>query len=177
MKATTFTIPTLETDRLILRAPRASDLDAEVAFFASDRCAFVGGQMPREQVWRMLAAFLGGWALRGFGFFAIEDKATGDYLGRAGPWYPAGWPEREIGWTLMNGAEGRGIAYEAAMTTRAWAYDTLGWKTAISMILHGNTRSVALAEKMGAVLERDFDHDRFGPCHIFRHPTPEALIQ
>jgi len=174
MTSTTFTIPTIETERLLLRAPKLSDLEPEAEFFASDRCAYVGGKMPREQVWRWMASVIGHWAFRGYGFFAVEEKSSGRYLGHVGPWCPEGWPEQEIGWTMMNGAEGKGYAFEAATATRAWAYGRLGWDTAISMILHGNTRSIALAERLGARLESDYEHERFGPCHIYRHPSPEA---
>lgn len=132
-----FEIPTLETERLILRAHREEDIPAEEAFFAAGRSGFVGGPLPREQVWRSVAGFLGHWALRGYGFWAIEEKASGGYAGRAGLWYPAGWPEPEIGWTLMDGYEGKGIACEAALGARRYAYEVLGWKTAISMVLGG----------------------------------------
>lgn len=174
MTPTTFTIPTLQTERLILRAHKLEDIEHEVEFFKSDRSHHVGGPLGEEQVFRAVMGFIGHWALRGYGFWAVEEKATGKYIGRVGLWFPVGWPEKEIGWTLMNGAEGKGFAYEAALAARAHAYKTLGWKTAISMILHGNTRSIALAEKMGAVLDSDFEHERFGPCHIYRHPNPEV---
>ena len=167
-------IPTLETDRLILRAPSESDLDAEVAFYASDRSAYVGGPLPREQVWRMLAAFLGHWSMRGYGFWGIDDKETGEYLGRAGLWFPEGWPEREIGWALMAGAEGRGIALEAATMARNHAYGTLGWDSAISLIAPGNDRSVALAERLGARFDYEYVHPRFGKTLVYRHPKREA---
>ncbi len=175
MTSETFTIPTIETTRLALRAPKEADFEHEVEFFNSERSHYVGGPLPREQVWRAIAGFLGHWAMRGYGFWGIDEKATGKYLGRAGLWCPEGWPEREIGWTLMEGAEGHGYAYEAAVAARSYAYETLGWKTAISMILAGNMRSVALAEKLGASHESEFEHERFGPCHIYRHPAPETL--
>lgn len=95
----TFTIPTLETDRLILRALREEDFAAEYDFFASETSRFVGGPLPEHRTWRALATVIGHWALRGFGFWALEDKATGTYQGRVGLWYPLGWKEREIAWT------------------------------------------------------------------------------
>ena len=168
-------VPILHTERLILRAPSESDLDAEAAFYASPRAAHVGGPLAREQVWRMIASFLGHWAIRGYGFWAIEERDSGAYLGRAGLWFPEGWPEPEIGWALMAGAEGRGIAFEAALAARAHAYDTLGWTTAISLIAPGNARSIALAERLGAVLDSEWEHERFGRSLIYRHPAPEAL--
>ena len=175
MTTTTYTIPTIETERLRLRALSLADFELEAEFFASERSAHVGGKMPREQVWRWMASVIGHWAFRGYGFFGVEEKSSGRFLGHVGPWYPEGWPEPELGWTMMNGAEGKGFAHEAALASRAFAYDNLGWDTAISMILHGNARSIALAERLGARLESDFEHERFGPCHIYRHPSPEEL--
>jgi len=169
------TIPTLETDRLILRAPSLNDFEAEVNFFASPRAADVGGIQTRDQVWRYLAFHIGHWAFRGFGMFAIEDKASGEYYGRTGPFFPEGWPEREIGWTVMAPAEGRGIAHEAALRARQYAYETLGWTTAISLIASTNHRSQKLAKRLGATLEGSFTHLQYGAMQVYRHPKPEAL--
>jgi len=168
-------VPLLETERLRFRAPSIDDFEDEAAFYATERSANVGGPLSPNKVWRMLAMIIGHWTVRGYGFWAIEDKATGRYCGRVGCWYPLGWPEREIGWTLMDHAEGRGFAYEAAMAARVHAYSVMGWTTAISLIVPGNTRSIALAERMGAVLERTYDHPGAGPVSIYRHPAPEAL--
>ena len=168
-------IPTLETERLILRPARLEDIPHEQAFYQTDRAAFVGGQMHPTLVWRAIAASMGHWTLRGYGPFAVEEKATGIYCGHVGPWFPEGWPEPEISWTIMEAAEGRGIAYEAALTSRAWAYETLGWTTAISLIDPDNTRSIALAERLGAVHDSDFTHVIYGPMQVWRHPSPETL--
>lgn len=168
-------IPVLETDRLIMRSPTLSDVDAEAEFFSSDRSTYVGGPLPREQVWRAVAAMIGHWVLRGFGLWALEDKANGAYCGRAGLWAPEGWPEKEIAWTLMGPAEGRGLAYEAALKAREHAYHALGWTTAISMIAVNNHRSRNLAERLGATQESEFIHERSGPALIYRHPGPDAL--
>lgn len=170
-----FEIPELETERLILRAPALTDFEADVEFYASERSKGVGGPMEPEMVWRNLAARIGHWALRGYGFWALDEKATGAYCGRVGLWFPDGWPEPEVGWTLMGGAEGRGIAYEAAVRARTYAYEVLGWTTAISLIAPDNERSKALARRLGATLDSIYEHPRFGPTEIYRHPAPEAL--
>ncbi|MEM9138761.1 MAG: GNAT family N-acetyltransferase, partial [Pseudomonadota bacterium] len=99
----------------------------------------------------------------------------GRYVGRVGLWFPDGWPEPEIGWSLTAEGEGRGIAHEAALAARAYAYDTLGWTTAISLISPDNVRSIALAERMGCTREPDFEHAEYGTMGVWRHPGPEAL--
>ncbi|MEJ6500147.1 MAG: GNAT family N-acetyltransferase [Rhodobacterales bacterium] len=168
-------IPTLETDRLILRAPSLDDFEAEAGFFASPRSAGVGGTQTRDQVWRYLAFHIGHWAFRGYGMFAIVEKSSGIYCGRSGPYFPEGWPEPEIGWTVMQAAEGRGIAFEAATRTRQYAYDTLGWDTAISLIAASNQRSQTLAKRLDATLESSYVHPQFGDMQVWRHPAAGVL--
>ncbi len=165
-------IPTLETARLRLRGPKPADFEGFAAFAASPRAAFVGGAVGRNLAWRSFCHLTGHWLHRGYSMFILADKSTDEAIGAAGPWFPEGWPEREIGWSIWDmRAEGQGLAHEAALATRAYAYATLGWTTAISLILEGNTRSQALAERMGCVFESDFTHEQFGPCNIFRHPA------
>jgi len=168
-------IPTLETERLIMREPREADVKAEAKFFATDRSKFVGGPLSEANVWRAIAMLIGHWHMRGYGFWGVEDKETGEYFGHVGLWNPGGWPEPEVGWTVMENAEGKGIAFEAAQAARTHAYNALGWKTAISLIDPANTRSAKLAERMGCVFEYDFEHETFGPMHVWRHPSPEQV--
>ena len=169
------TIPRLETDRLILRAHHESDFEAEAEFFASDASHFVGGPKQPWEAWRALAMMMGHWVMRGFGFWALEEKDSGTYVGRAGLWFPHGWKEREIGWTLMQPAWGKGYATEAALAARAHAYDVLGWDTAISQIAPGNDASKAVARRLGAHFESTYDDPKYGPVEIWRHKAPEAL--
>nr|WP_319947197.1 GNAT family N-acetyltransferase [uncultured Shimia sp.] len=172
---TTFTIPTLETQRLILRAPCEADFDAEAAFYASDDSKFVGGPKRPDETWRLLACLIGHWAMRGYGFWALQDKTTGAYVGRVGLWNPLGWPEPEIGWTLMPQAIGKGFATEAAIAARDYAYGTLGWQTVISLIDEENTASKAVAERLGAKFETTYEHPAFGPMNIWRHISAADL--
>ena len=168
-------IPTLETDRLFLRAHREEDFHAEAEFYASDAARFVGGPIQPHEVWRVLAAMVGHWAFRGFGFWALEDKATGTYLGRTGLWFPQGWKEREIGWTLMPSAWGKGYATEAGIAARRHAYDTLGWDTAISQIAPENEPSKAVARRLGAHFESTYEDPKWGTVEIWRHLSPADL--
>ena len=102
-------IPVLETERLRMRAFRIEDVEPEREFMMSERSIGVGGPFPAEQAWRSISGFIGHWVLRGYGFWAVEEKASGTYVGRVGPWYPEGWPEPEIGWSVTAAGEGKGI--------------------------------------------------------------------
>lgn len=168
-------IPTIETERLILRPNRAEDFEPFAAFYASDRARFRGGVLDRPQAFRQFTAEIGHWSVRGYGFWAVEDKATGAYCGQVGHWNPEGWPAPEVGWLMMAGSEGKGFAYEAALRARAYAYDTLGWTSVVSCITDGNERSIRLAERMGARLARRAERPGLPDQLIYVHPGPEAV--
>ncbi|MEM7720821.1 MAG: GNAT family N-acetyltransferase [Pseudomonadota bacterium] len=168
-------IPTLTTERLTLRAPEFRDFEAFAAYRASDRARFVGGPNTRDEAWNQLCAIAGQWQLRGYGRWILADRETDEALGVAGIYHPDGWPEAEIGWTVFEAAEGKGYAYEAALASRDYAYDTLGWDTIISCVAPENERSLKLAHRMGCTPDGQFTHDAFGTLHIWRHPAREAL--
>lgn len=168
-------IPTLETDRLILREPQAKDFAPFAEFYASDRAKFVGGPLTPEGSWRMLATEIGHWSLKGFGRWIVEHKDTGAAVGLVGLFEPEGWPEPEIGWDLFNGFEGQGFATEAALAARSYAYDVLGWTTTISLVKPENTASAAVAHRMGARQDGVFTHERHGALNIWRHPAPAEM--
>ena len=170
-----FSAPTLQTERLTLRAPQLSDFDALAAFYASPRSSFVGGPQSRELAWRTLAQEAGHWVLRGFGRWTVVEQATGTPVGVVGLWHPEGFPEQELGWDLFDGATGKGFATEAAIAARTYAYNTLGWTTAISLVANGNDASARVAQRLGATRDGDFTHERYGPMQVWRHPGPEAL--
>jgi ribosomal-protein-alanine N-acetyltransferase len=171
----TLAIPSVETARLRLRAPCRADFDAYAAFRGSERARILGGPYSREQAFEQLAAIVGHWQLRGFGRWIVADRATDQALGVVGPFFPLNWPEPEIAWSVFDAAEGRGVAFEAAQAARAYAYGTLGWTTAISLISKGNARSVALAERLGCRHDGLHQHPAYGSMQVWRHPAPEAL--
>lgn len=147
-------IPTIETERLILRGPVQADFDAGWAEFHGDaECMrYLGGAMPRSVAWRALAQVVGMWSLLGYGQFSVIDKETGRWLGRVGPWRPEGWPAPEVGWLFHRDAWGKGYATEAASACLAFVFETLGWDFVGHMIHPDNSPSQAVAQRLGSRL-------------------------
>jgi RimJ/RimL family protein N-acetyltransferase len=166
-------VPTLETERLILRNWQESDFDPFAQYYADPTtAAFVGGTCSRSDAWRRMAAFAGHWPLRGYGFWALEEKASGHFVGYAGLYFPEGWPEPEVGWGLLKTSQRRGFATEAALRARAFGYANIGFKTLISFIDMRNAASRAVAERMGARYEKSaILHG--AEAGVFRHPPPQ----
>lgn len=174
MTATTVHIPTLTTERLTLRAPEARDFDAYAAFRGGPRSAMVGGPHSLYRSYQDLSAIIGHWHMRGFGRWLIADKETDAPLGISGIHFPHDWPEPEIAWSLFEGHEGRGIAFEAASAARIYARETLGMPRPVSLVMPDNTRSNALAQRLGATLEGLITHSELGEMNLWRHAGPEG---
>ena len=173
---TTISIPTFEEGRLRYRAPRWDDFETYAEFRGSVRAKGIGGPHSRGASFDSMADIIGHWHLRGYGRWLIADRETDEPLGVVGLMYPEDWPEPEIAWTVFEAAEGKGVAYEAACFTRKYAYEALGWPTLISCTLIDNIRSHALAKRMGAFHEYDFEHPDLGKMNVWRHLGPEALV-
>ena len=162
-------VPILTTARLTLRAPAESDLAAMTAFGASPRSVFVGGPYTNRDAWRMLLAGIGHWALRGYGYWSVDRTADGAFVGRVGVIFRADTPEAELDWYLFDGFEGHGYAYEAVVAARDYAAQHFGLGPLISYIDAENTRSAAMAVRLGARHERVMYEDG-KPYDAYRHP-------
>ena len=157
----TVAVPEVFTDRLRLRGFTAADFepfceivaDPEVVRYIDD-----GQPIDRESCWRGIALFIGHWTLRGYGWWAVEDRATGDFLGRIGLYNPEGWPGLEVGWLLRREVWGQGLATEGAAAALQYAFDVVGADHVISLIDPRNERSIRVAEKLGERFERQFIH-------------------
>ena len=145
--------PMLETERLILRLPAAQDFEDFAAMFADEQVArYIGGQLPRAAAWRKFLQMPGAWVIQGFAMFAVVEKASGEWIGNAGPWHPDGWPGTEVGWSFKRASWGKGYASEASAAAIDWAFDNLGWSDVIHSIHPDNHASQALARRLGSVL-------------------------
>ncbi|NRB01733.1 MAG: GNAT family N-acetyltransferase [Rhodobacteraceae bacterium] len=172
---TTLQIPTFRLDDLTLRAPAMSDLDAYAEFRASDRAKGVGGPNTRVQAEQKLEALIGHWHLHGFGRWMVTETHSDTPLGVVGLMAPCDWPEPEIAWSVFAGAEGKSVAYRAAIFARRYAYEVLGWSTVISCTTPDNHRSQALAQRMGATRDGECHVDDVGRLLIWRHLSAEAV--
>lgn len=171
-------IPVIETERLRLRGFEERDFDAYAEMYSdAENLRFIGGAHPEHEAWRRMVATLGHWALRGFGFFCVAEKATDRFIGQCGPLRPHNWPDDEIGCSFAKEHHGKGYATEAAHASLRFAYEALGWKTAISVIDPENGASQDVARRLGAQKEQanvpiwDFTSD------IWRHLPPEQFLQ
>lgn len=171
--------PVLETERLTLRAFAPQDVAAGVDFLMQDRTRYMGGPYSRAEAWDHCAGLLGHWAIRGYGLFSICLKGTDQAIGDVGLLCPGGYHEPELGWGIWDAAlEGKGLVREAAEAVRAHAYADHGWSTLVSYIDPENTRSIALAKRLGCTLDEDArlpDLPEWEGTLTYRHPGPEAL--
>lgn len=164
-------VPVLTTARLVLRAPRLADFDDAYAMWREPTVVrFIGGRpFSREECWARLLRYVGHWAALGHGFWTIETRDGGRFVGECGfadfhreldaTWFGAA-PEH--GWALAPWAHGQGFGREAVAATLAWADAHLaahvsGGRTTASetrtvcMIDPANAPSIALATGCGYV--------------------------
>jgi RimJ/RimL family protein N-acetyltransferase len=163
---------TLQTDRLILRPFRESDLDGYAAMCANaEVMSYLGESKPlsRAEAWRSMAVVVGHWQLRGYGMWAVEERETGAFLGRIGCWNPEGWPGLEISWTPRREFWGRGFASEGARTAIQYAFTELHQQRVISLIRPDNKNSIRVAERVGEQLD--------GEAEVMGHRTLVYSLQ
>ena len=165
------TIPVLETARLRLRCHCPADLAPFVAMWQEP--AFyrylAGRPLPEEGVWTKMLRHLGVWALYGYGYWAVEEKSTGQFIGNVGfgEWQRAiepsikGWPE--MGWVLAPHVHGRGYATEATQAVLAWGDVHLPTPRTVCLIDEDNAPSRGLAAKLGY---QEFGRAAYHGCDV-----------
>ena len=167
-------IPTLTTDRLVLRAFRSGDLDAHAAMNADPRVMeHIGELQDRETAYRSMCSYLGHWWFRGYGPWAVEERATGAFIGRTGVmrWEP--WTDVEVAYALAPSAWGKGYALEMAARVLRYAHEVVGARGVVSHILPGNAASIRVAERLGARYAGDADVKVKGSAvRIYVYPDP-----
>ncbi len=147
----------VETERLILRPPRAEDFEAYLEMCADPETFRFSerGPMSSDEAWTRLLRHAGHWSLLGHGLFTIIDKASGRFAGEAGLGdfrrnIGAGYDRApEAGWATAPWARGRGYATEAMAAALAWTEKLLGQTRSVCMIHFANAPSLRVAAKLG----------------------------
>ena len=156
----------IETERLLLRKPRAEDASGLLeALSDPEAMRYIGDGSTTDLAGAEQAVerWLERWNAWGIGMFVVERMGDSRVLGRVGflRWDPETWEiggsETELGWGLAREHWGSGYATEAALALRDWAFDGHGLTRLISLIQHENLRSVRVAEKLGERYERDVE--------------------
>jgi RimJ/RimL family protein N-acetyltransferase len=151
--------PVIETARLKLRQWRSADIAPYAAMLADPgtaRFITVDGLPVVDAMtgWRHAVVMAGHWSLHGVGMFAVEEKSSGKFAGRVGPWSPPGWPGFEIGWGIAREFRGKGYAVEAARASIDWAFATFELDQIVHCIDRENTTSQNVARRLGAENQR-----------------------
>jgi RimJ/RimL family protein N-acetyltransferase len=148
-------IPTLTTERLVLRPPVFADFAPYAELMASPRSIHMGGPYGTFAAWGLFCHDTACWQLFGHGALMLELRSTGECVGQVGINHGPLFPEKELGWLLYPGHEGRGYAIEAARALRDWAFAIRGVPTLVSYVDPANSRSIAVAERLGATLDNE----------------------
>ena len=153
--------PVLETERLILR-PHSADDFAECAAMWRDPQVVrytIGSESPPQRTWLRLLAYRGLWSLLGFGYWAVQSKSAGRYIGELGfadfhrNLEPSVDGIPEIGWALTTQVHGQGYATEALRAVIAWGDAHLSLARTVCIIHRDNAVSIRLARKLGYLIE------------------------
>lgn len=156
------TAPVLETARLRLRAHRLEDFPACAAMWADPIIArYIGGKpLTEEEAWTKLLRYVGHWSLMGFGYWAVEEKDTGSFIGELGfadykrDIQPSIQGTPEAGWIFSPAAHGKGYASEALREVLVWGEVRFAGGRTVCLIHPENVASIRLAEKFGYVAPR-----------------------
>jgi ribosomal-protein-alanine N-acetyltransferase len=165
----------IETPRLLLRDWTDADAEPFAAMNADPRVMeFFPAALDRARSDELMARIRAGFASRGYGQYATEDKSSGRFIGFIGiapvPFAAPFTPAIEVGWRLARESWGSGYATEGALATVDHALDTLGLGRLVSFTSEWNRRSRRVMEKIGMAHDpaEDFDHPGLPPGHKLR---------
>jgi RimJ/RimL family protein N-acetyltransferase len=145
----------LETERLVLRPWRLDDLDALAQFYDQPDdlgLKFIGGPVKRDIAWRIMCVRVGMWQLRGYGIFAVVEKASREWVGHCGLMHHVDKDETgpNLAYSIKINRRGRGFATEAADRVARYTFDKLLHPSVVTYIDPDNGASRRVVEKLGA---------------------------
>lgn len=150
-------IPSLETPRLLLRGHRPADFEACAALWGDPRVTqhITGRPQTREETWARLLRYAGHWTWLGFGYWVVEERASGAFVGEVGfadfrrQIDPPLEGRPELGWVVAPATQGQGYATEALRTALAWADSSLPAAETCCIVAPENAASLRVAAKLG----------------------------
>lgn len=147
----------ITTDRLRLEPITADHFEAHARIVGdADVMRYIIDEpMTRAQAWWNIARYIGHWQIRGYGMYAAIEKSTGEIIGHMGFLNAEGGRGFELGWILATSAWGKGYASEGTRALVAHAFGPLGQSHIVCVINRDNARSIAVAGRLGATLERE----------------------
>jgi RimJ/RimL family protein N-acetyltransferase len=160
----------INTKRLKLRQWTNNDSDAYIRYFADEKNSkYFGGRKSADDAWRHMAMLIGHWQLKGFGYWAVDEKESGDFVGCVGLWKSSGWPELELGYWIASEKQRKGYAKEAAEECLKYARNVLKVKSLVSYIDPSNEPSIKLAGVLGATYEETIELAEQGLHSVYRY--------
>jgi RimJ/RimL family protein N-acetyltransferase len=151
----TISVPTLHTQRLLLREYRRQDFDAFAAHLADPVSAAYLVQADRQAAWRIFCSQAGLWLIDGAGWWTVEEKETGHIVGSVGAFFREDANVMELGWNTWRAFWGRGFANEAAAAALHHAFEVRRQPTVRALIAPANTSSLRVASRLGLAYEAD----------------------
>jgi RimJ/RimL family protein N-acetyltransferase len=153
--AFTASVPYLQTERLLLREFRREDFDAFAGHLADPVSAAHLMLADRQTAWRIFCSSAGLWLIDGAGWWAVEDRRTGQLVGTVGAFFREAFPVMELGWNTYRAFWGQGFAVEAAAAALQYALEVRGEPQVRALIAAGNASSLRVATRLGLTHEAD----------------------
>lgn len=143
-------VPTVLTDRLILRGWRSSDLQPYAAMNADpETMRYLHGTHGMAGTQRMVYELTGMWAINGHGMWAVEDRTSGEFLGRGGTYFADGWPAVEVAVSIRRDRWGQGLGTEVIQAALAFGFQRLPVDEMVTVTHQQNAGMNAVARKLG----------------------------
>jgi RimJ/RimL family protein N-acetyltransferase len=148
-------LPRLHTERLTLREYRRDDFDLFADHLVNPESSAHLGSADRQTAWRIFSSHAGLWVLQGAGWWALEDRQTGQLVGNIGAFFREQSTVMELGWNTYRAFWGKGIANEAAAAVLTYAFEVRREPKVRALITSGNESSRRVAERIGLTYEME----------------------
>lgn len=157
LKTSEVRIPRIETERLVLRGHRLGDFEHSARMWADEAVTRYIRPTPcsEEESWARFLRYAGHWSHLGYGYWAVEEKSSGEFVGEVGfadyhrEIEPPLQGVPECGWALTPAVHGRGYATEAVRAVTAWGDANFGAVRTACIIAPEHAASIKVANKCG----------------------------